>query len=139
VIPPKSNLKVLRPCDKTLYTARNLVERLFLKKFNYKCPWRIFSWPLINEDSMFAFVSESGRGNNSFLMEIGFPRGDQDSATDIQILQAIADCHEAKDDIDGGIEALQDATRVYYNLPEVHESCRNRPTGWANAAANARS
>lgn len=36
VIPPKVNRKKLRPYDKALYAARNLVERFFLKLKNFR-------------------------------------------------------------------------------------------------------
>ena len=36
VIPPKRNRKEQRPYDKALYTARNLVERFFLKLKNFR-------------------------------------------------------------------------------------------------------
>ena len=36
VIPPKSNRKEPRPYDQALYTARNLVERFFLKLKNFR-------------------------------------------------------------------------------------------------------
>ena len=36
VIPPRSHRKETRPYDKALYTARNLVERFFLKLKNFR-------------------------------------------------------------------------------------------------------